>query len=86
MRLYDVTTQQCFVGSNPHDQHTGAITSVSLWSINMMSMHTINSIEKVNQLNRHNYFYSVFFHLPSFLIYKIFSLLVVLHGFSLADQ
>ncbi|XP_067945996.1 cleavage stimulation factor subunit 1-like [Watersipora subatra] len=33
MRLYDVTTQQCFVGSNPKDQHSGPITTCK-WSMN----------------------------------------------------
>lgn len=33
VRLYDVTTQQCFVSSNPEDQHVGPITSLK-WSPN----------------------------------------------------
>ena len=30
VRLYDVNTFQCFVASNPNDQHTGPITAVLL--------------------------------------------------------
>ena len=29
VRLYDINTLQCFVSSNPDDQHLGALTSVS---------------------------------------------------------
>ena len=36
MRLYDVRTFQCFVASNPNDQHTAPITAVTMIVVILM--------------------------------------------------